>query len=257
MAFYMYLPSNSSYSFFPENRTNDYFTKLANKIHLAHNSYEVALTEFSYVNNFVPFYDESSRQLRIQSLINETLNDELLSIPDKNYKNMLELVLELNTSIDRVTSDILFSYNFTTCKVSLTIKNASLVLSAELAWKLKFFVKNNKKIVRPKIFFAGGEYISEEHESNEVTNDMNHLFIYSNILEPQYVGDSFAPLLRMVNITGKRNDNVSVSFRPYYKTVSCTEFDNIHIKICNEFGEPINFAKGPVSATLHFRPIKI
>lgn len=58
MAFYMYLPSNSSSTFSPENKISDYHTKLPKKISLEHGRYEVALAEISYVNSVGPFPDE-------------------------------------------------------------------------------------------------------------------------------------------------------------------------------------------------------
>jgi hypothetical protein len=84
--------------------------------------------------------------------------------------------------------------------------------------------------------------------------DLNHhVYVYSDIVQPQIVGDSFAPLLRIMNFAGKKDEVVNVTFRPYYKPVAKLDFDTIEILLCNEFGEEIEFVEGDCVVTLHFK----
>jgi len=80
------------------------------------------------------------------------------------------------------------------------------------------------------------------------------MYIYSDIVKDQVVGDTMAPLLRVVDNMQEVREFRTVSFRPYYKYVCKTDFDEVDIPICNEIGEELKFYEGPLSLTLHFRP---
>ncbi|GBM86818.1 hypothetical protein AVEN_47494-1 [Araneus ventricosus] len=58
------------------------------------------------------------------------------------------------------------------------------------------------------------------------------LFLYTDIVEPQIVGDVFAPLLRIVNVTGSDGEMVCVQYdRPHYIPLSRKIIDTIEIVV--------------------------
>ncbi|GBL84000.1 hypothetical protein AVEN_208317-1 [Araneus ventricosus] len=58
------------------------------------------------------------------------------------------------------------------------------------------------------------------------------LFLYTDIVEPQIVGNVFAPLLRIVNVTGSDGEMVCVQYdRPHYIPLSRKIIDTIEIVI--------------------------
>lgn len=76
------------------------------------------------------------------------------------------------------------------------------------------------------------------------------MFIYSNLIEPQIVGSSIVPVLRMINITGTEGEAVTQRFSsPIDIPVCLCEFDTISMLLCDEFGEELPIDKGHV--TLH------
>ena len=82
------------------------------------------------------------------------------------------------------------------------------------------------------------------------------LFIYSNLVENQYVGDAFAPLLRTIPyITNKNNGEISEHefINATYIPLQKNEFDNIHMYITSEDGEQVNFESRTFKATINFR----
>ena len=82
------------------------------------------------------------------------------------------------------------------------------------------------------------------------------MFIYSDIIEPQIVGNSLVPLLRTINISGKDGEAITNNFHnPYYLKLSRYEVDVIAIVICNELGEELAMNKEQITLTLHFRRI--
>jgi hypothetical protein len=52
MSFYVILPSNSSFEYYPENTLNNYTTKLHSTLRLGR-KYEVGLVEMSYPQNWI------------------------------------------------------------------------------------------------------------------------------------------------------------------------------------------------------------
>ncbi len=83
---------------------------------------------------------------------------------------------------------------------------------------------------------------------------LNSLFVYCDIAEHVPIGDTAAPLLRCVNIKGKRGENVCMLYdNPIYVPVQKKSFDTVEINIMTDSGDPVPFEGGRSSVTLHFR----
>jgi hypothetical protein len=82
------------------------------------------------------------------------------------------------------------------------------------------------------------------------------LFIYTDIIPPQVVGDTRASLIRTVHVENDHQKGSFISFEnPQYFPVNKTEISSINININDETGKPVQFINSLVSVTLHFRPI--
>ncbi|CAB4016293.1 Hypothetical predicted protein [Paramuricea clavata] len=80
------------------------------------------------------------------------------------------------------------------------------------------------------------------------------MYVYSDIVDVQFVGDVKVPLLRIVNIEGEYGKNIHASFRNLqYVPVKVNSFESIEIHIKNDRDESVSFASGKSVATLHFR----
>jgi hypothetical protein len=84
-----------------------------------------------------------------------------------------------------------------------------------------------------------------------------HIFLYTDIIQPQVVGSSLVPMLRMINIRSDDGEAVTdVLQTPYYMELSRSTIENITIVVCDEFGNEIPFDKGIFTTSLHFRRIR-
>jgi len=88
--------------------------------------------------------------------------------------------------------------------------------------------------------------------------DLDHgfhdLYVYCDIIQPQYVGNALVPLFGIVPVEGKYGQRVSKSFlRPQYVPVSRKQFESIEVNIKRDTGETAPFEFGRVLLTLHFR----
>lgn len=80
------------------------------------------------------------------------------------------------------------------------------------------------------------------------------LYIYTDIIAAQIVGDSNVPLLRAVPIDIKESSTVyEIFIHPYYMPLVKHSFDTIEINIRTSTGELVPFEGGLLNKTLHFR----
>ena len=78
--------------------------------------------------------------------------------------------------------------------------------------------------------------------------------VYSDIAEPQIVGDVLAPLLRIINVTGNDGEVICVKYdRPHYLPVSRKLIATLEIVIRTHIGELTPFERGRSYAKIHFR----
>ena len=82
------------------------------------------------------------------------------------------------------------------------------------------------------------------------------LYVYSDVVENIPVGDTSAPLLRVVDASGAKGQNITrIYIQPRYLPVSKHSFSSIEIDIRSDTGEPIPFEYGRLMTTLHFRRV--
>jgi hypothetical protein len=85
------------------------------------------------------------------------------------------------------------------------------------------------------------------------------LYVYTDIVEPQHVGDTMAPLLDYVDVRGTPGERIChVSNPPVYMPVDKTHIDTITIRICDEHGKDVKFPDDVenVVVRLLFRKVK-
>lgn len=80
------------------------------------------------------------------------------------------------------------------------------------------------------------------------------LYVYTDIIADDFVGDVKIPLLRAVGIEGDRGDFANKEFiHPHYKPLKTGYINSIRIEVKDDTGQDIDFTVGKVICTLHFR----
>ena len=83
---------------------------------------------------------------------------------------------------------------------------------------------------------------------------IHSIFIYSDVIDTQIVGDSRTRLLRVINVSSKYREVVSrVYDNPDYLPVSSREINSIKIMLRDDTGQKILFTNSKVIVKLHFR----
>lgn len=99
-----------------------------------------------------------------------------------------------------------------------------------------------------RIKLLKGEYIAD------VNRTCTALYVYSPIVQSQMVGDTQAPLLRVVSVKGEFGKIINERYDLiYYLPLARSNIDQIEVYIRNDVGEYIPFDSGRVVVVLHFR----
>ena len=91
----------------------------------------------------------------------------------------------------------------------------------------------------------------------DLEQGFNALYVYSDLILPQLVGDAHAPLLRTVPLDTREGHIKHKSFtHVQYRPVMGVNFETVEIFIRRDNGQPVPFETGKVITTLHFKRIK-
>ncbi|CAF0918414.1 unnamed protein product [Brachionus calyciflorus] len=213
MSFYVTLPSNSSMNLYPENTMTDYTVLLKESIRLEV-QYDVALVKFTYKHLWsleVVYHDGEN----IKSFTSR-LNGEIWKFYiNKEYDRRLELgksnkEIPQNIKIPKYP----FTSNLRDEDVVDEIKSSdyfraipsfSLDPYRFIMYTREYRIRFDGDILRifnleSKLYEVSGDkrYLEWGIINDPSPNIINSLFIYCDIIDFQYVGDAYAPLLRSV-----------------------------------------------------------
>lgn len=253
-SFYLTLLSNSSMEYFPENKTTVFSTKLPKSLILEGEWY-VGVVEVQYPCTIFNVQESENVVFTSKWMImpGEDAKYSLVhykqKIPAMNYDSIEEVIAALNK---HTLPEITFQYNLITKLVTVACSNTFvdlIKLSTNLCLQLGF--EPDKNLIDNGI----GTY-----SSNVCLGLPSQLFIYCDIIEPQIVGDTMAPLLRIVpldpTIYVYGANKMHIFSPPHYVPVMRREFDVIEIDIRTSTGKKIPFQFGTTCIKVHFKKTK-
>ena len=244
MSFYVTLPSNSSISHYPDNTLTKFTTKLHQTLQLE-GSYEVALSEIMFPYNWIPSLNLKIEIGRKNADTNVSVELDISSKFNK-FKNMTYLVESINQEINSKGYKSSFNYNEMTNRVRFQVAQKEFVVLPEATKEFFGFDANYFEV-------SAEATVSRPKQINNI----NTLFVYCDCIDYQYIGDTYAPLLRVVAVPNELQygDNVNLIFdSPHYVPVSRNTINTIEISLLDDIGELIQFNYGKVIIKLHFRP---
>ena len=255
--FYVTLPSNSSMDYYPDNTLSDFTTKLFKPIHLT-GEWEVALTEISFPHSFYNIV-EPFNVVRYSGDGSQR-NQDRVTIPPGYYNDLEELFTTMHERMNSLgKSNIKLVLNQNTQKVKVKLKNGAFIqfhpaLSAMLGFEKEQPEEGQLEVVNV--------YMLKTHEGKlpmDLNAGMYSLYLYTDIIEDQLVGDAFAPLLRIVHMDKKGSGDVTTRTyqSPHFVKVRMKHFDTITVRVRRDTGEKIKFQRGKIVAKFCFRPVRV
>lgn len=245
MSFYVTLPSDSSMNYFSDNKISHFVTRLPSPLELK-GEWEVGLTEFIYPHMWNNLQENATDYE--YDIGNGVLKK--IKIPCGYYESPLDIIKWINYQDFKNKIDI--NYNKHTKKVKVVLKDkARLIFHEGLAECLGFppgEVGDNSSVQ-----ISGTRYIQSPNVADP-NFDFKLLYIYSDIVDSQIIGDSVAPLLRVITVKGNDGDMVHEMFdRPHYVTLVRKNFQTIETVIRTHAGRLVSFDRGKLIVKLHFR----
>ena len=240
MSFYMTLPSDSSQQYFPENTISHFTTQLPVPVEL-NGQWEVGLSEMIYPHTW---YNINQSNNSFGFDLDENVGTRELEtrrIPVGCYESVTDIIKAM--TLERFKNKIALSYSHVTKKVKVKTKNgASLIFDDNGLTRVLGF--------KPQV--VEGEWTSPYVA--DLNSMFSLLYVYTDIVAPQIVGDTQAPLLRVVSVTGKDGEMVNVQYdRPHYVPIVRNSFNTIEVEIRLNSGDFVPFERGKLILVLHFR----
>ncbi len=253
--FYLTLPSNSSMKFYPNNTLTSYTTHLQTPISLS-GDWEVGLVEIQYPYSWYNLQNNENRIVYRQ----DGHRPVDLMIQPGYYDSPSQLLDQINWMISvtatKQGSDKfpVFKYNELTKRVSATIRKDTLVsFSSTLASMLGVGERQNP--VQNELDVEDLPWYSRH--ACDVHRGFHSMYVYCDVLEHVPVGDTRAPLLRIVNVRGSNGESIyRIYDKPLYVPLQKKNFESLEIDIRTDTGIPVPFEYGKVVVTLHFRLCK-
>src|SRR5436190_8621392 len=175
-----------------------------------------------------------------------------IKVPAGDYKNIEDLLRTMNRDTE-LLKYVTFSYAKATQMVEIypSLDVSQVELCTSLALVLGFDPNEtdlitNRKSIRPADIYAALP---------------SHMYVYCDLAEPQFVGDTVAPLLKIVNIDTttsryKYGANKMVHFiDPHYVPLMRTKFESVEIDLRDDTGQRMPFYFGTTCMKLHFRRV--
>jgi len=246
--FYLTLPSNSSVDYYPQNTVAQYTTKLNSLIELD-GDWEVGLTEISF-----PFEIENVLEEECYFNISQRGSSHTfmrVTLPAGHYKGLEKLVSQIDISMKvRMGGSFArevpvgFSFVKSEGRVRMSIyQNLCVEFSPVLARMLGF---------RHNVKYSGTSVLAERRM--QFRSFVRSIYVYCDLAEHVPVGDTKAPLLRIVNRTSNDNENVHETFNPVlYVPLQKKCFDSVEINLMTDSGFPVPFRFGKSFVVLEFR----
>jgi hypothetical protein len=275
MSFYITLPSNiTGNKLFEHNTLANYMSKLATCLNLS-NEYEVGLAEMSYTKSWFNVqtdqkicvidgsggihcsgitlkagrYDD---QVNLVTLINKTLNtyrDEEIIIPPQ---------LEMNQNTRRVSMIAGKDVHQGNCYALLDPELQNMLGFGDEYFDQQYAYTTVVAVDVPHVHVLQKDIKGsfDAYNAYDMNAGIHSLYIYCDIIEPSFVGDTYAQLLRVVEIPHHIpfGEQCVITYqKPHYFSLNSRLFDTIEIDIKDDTGAPIKFQFGRSLVTLHFR----
>ncbi|MCP4345348.1 MAG: hypothetical protein GY795_07460 [Desulfobacterales bacterium] len=267
--FYITLPSNTS----PTNTIGKFSVHLPNKLSLD-GQWEVALAEIQYPHSWNNIHGNTDKDNVIQVTFEDNLTVSVF-VPSGYYGTIYELLAAIEFGKERTSltiqrllkkrkkilnkrqkkllprhmKDIKFGFIFEFDETLKRIRYKhfpSRVRSIKLSEKLQYMLGFKDPIITKSKQLAMYQ--------TDLQSGFYSLFVYSNLVEPQIVGNVTAPLIRNVHIEGLHGDIIDKLFHtPHYVPVIAKEVDRIEIDIKDDNNQSVPFQFGKTVVKLHFR----
>ena len=271
--FYIILPSNSSMDIYPDNKICNFKVHLANPLKLKPSKWEVGLSEIQFPHlwhniregkntiekeihnltaeelNYLYPTDENGKEKREKLLSEKPDGVDIafrakITIPSGYYSNIEKLLEKLEEQDRRSIRPIVFKY-----------EELSRCVNVNIPKQCKLFFHDSD--IAKCLGFKAQRIVEEGDKKSDVMSSIETnkvVYIYTDIIQNQHVGQFKVPLLHVIPVTSKYGEISCMQYdRPHFIPLSQADIHTIEINIKDDTGQFISFEAGRVLVTLVFR----
>ena len=207
--------------------------------------YECALTEIIFPNRFKNV-SEKSNEIRV---IDDSENVTEYKIEPYYYPTIVSLIKKIK---EVLPSNVSITFDKVKERTRVTVSGGYCVHFGSDIARLLGFPSDNliKSIDNNEV-----SEVSPYHATP--TGDLSTVYVYTDIIKQQIVGETSTPLLRIVNWNhSSKEDNTALIFEKlYFIPLKNSQFDVINILLLDDTGKEIAFEYGKVLVVLEFRKV--
>ena len=281
--FYLTLPSNSSKKYYGKQETAHYFTKLHGTVTLDPSEWMVGLAEITYPKSYdtLPACDFVAHlDMVLPTGQRSPWIKADCTMPARRYISPQDLIRELkdvfkqNIHYTHFREKIKLSFDKTSqrCSFEFAPGPFAVMLSNLLAISLGFELDAGYPVWNAKNEPIGIRIPKTEPSEDTLVNRKGHvmvqahhpvsvdrltpvIYVYSDLVERQRVGDAYVPLLRTLTVPVKpAGELVTETFHNiHYCGVERGTFETVEIQLVDHLGINIPFQTGDVIVKLHFK----
>lgn len=165
----------------------------------------------------------------------------------REIKDPKDLIAKLNENAEKYG----YRFNYNKVKKRFTLTTGS-----------KYCLQMTKSLASVLGFENTGNAINKLNTNITASDfpildrNINALYIYTNIIDPVYIGNVQAPLLLscpFINNDSKDNVHQQEFLKPYYNTINRSSINQIDITIYDDAGTLVPFLQGKTNILLDFR----
>lgn len=256
-SFYTTLLSNSSMHVYPNNTTSSFTVHLPQKVTL-HGKWVVAIAEIHYNYNFFNITRENSLiYIECESLLQGEPQKQIIQkveyITPGYYTQITDVISKINVELKKVftvKNDIL-SYDHNNHRIHINTESVpasikKVTFSTRLSLQLGFKPDSNILVHKISPFAV-----------NIHAGIPDQMFIYTDIIEPTYIGHEKAYVLKIINTQPQGIEFGGACYKEFehlhYMSVERRDFESISIDIRDNNGKFMPFLYGVLSVKLHFK----
>lgn len=254
--FFVTLLSNSSANFFPDNKTSSFTVQLAEKITL-NGSWSVGVAEIHYNYNFFNVTVNNNAVIATKNESNSSENTihslHTVDITPGFYACVTDLVETINTEMKK-------RWMISAPLISIDKINNRTVVNKQSVYKKLECISFQGRMAMQLGFEPGKNILHHElspHIGNTSFGVPDQMLIYTDIIEPTYIGHEKACVLKIVNTNTNAYKFGDICYKEYthihYMNVQKREFESISVDIRDYAGSFIPFQHGILTIKLHFK----
>ena len=264
--FYVYLNSTDNKDIFPYNKHNYFTNKIGSTIDLRNGTYEVGLVNIIYEPKFITISAGNEDYIIITSFAysvngdGKTMNVKYIPNSDICVNSSEQLIRTINDeyvaflkSNDMISNDqyeIIF-FNPLTNKVEFKQP------IGPVGWKVIGtgfqFSGKMREVLGIKTMGNPMDMSTATYTRPIIPSQINSMFIYTDIVEPSYLGEQMVHLLDLLPLPHTTSKTGTLTI---YKRVNKSVIDDISIRIGSSKNSGVPFTdEVTVNIILHFRKI--